>query len=462
MREFELIIDEALVKGLKPRVNYPRNAQILDECFGFRCGQFALEPYNLASNPLPETVDIYYNWPYPQVIRGERYTIVVVRDHVHVEDTVYIASDSYDLTEIFGIDELTFGQGTLMELADFGEYAFMTNGVIMIYWDTTISDWHEITSHASIPMMRTICNFKGQAVGGCVLSDWYDCDETFFVWSKIGEMNFVPELKNEAGYRRDPYGGEVYHVRRLGNDVIGYTSKGITKLVPVSSPAATFGFEEIHDVGLMNRGAVAGNEREHCFLDSNSELWKISNKLEKLGYQSYMQRLVNGDVIINYDSSNGDYYISDGITSFLLSPFGLTEIPQHMSAVWHDRGDIHGLPDTVTGICNTELYEPMIVTGPFDFGYRGTKTIFGLEYAGISTDPRMTVDWRMKQSDEFKRANWTPINDHGFGTLIAASNEFRICFKAESAQAVDWIKARYKMTDLRNVRGVYAAPPRGQ
>lgn len=312
MREFELTIDEAFTKGLRPERRVPRNSQVLTECLGFRIGKYGIEGSRTILNPIPPTVDLFYNWPFPQFIKGERYRFLIVRDHINLEDAVYSLNADYSIaTHIFSVDELTFGLGTLMEVADFGHYAFMTNGVIMIYWDTTIPDWHEIVASATIPMMRTVCNFKGQMIGGCVLSDWFGCDETFIVWSKIGHADFTPDKRNESGYRRDPFGGEVYHVRRLEDNVVVYSSKGITMMHPVSGPASTFGFKELHDVGLANRGAVNGNLKEHLFVDVDHYVWKLNKGgLTRLGYQEYIDNLVYGDIIVNYDSDEGDFYIS--------------------------------------------------------------------------------------------------------------------------------------------------------
>ena len=80
-------------------------------------------------------------------------------------------------------------------------------------------------------MMKTICNFKGQAIGGGVISDWHDCDETFYIWGKIGEMDFTPTMRNTEGFRRCPYGGKIIHVRRLDDNVIGYSDKGVSKWI---------------------------------------------------------------------------------------------------------------------------------------------------------------------------------------------------------------------------------------
>jgi len=467
VREFYTIIDEALLKGLKPEARIPRNSSYLQECSGFRIGKKAIEGIETLRNPLPSALDVYYDWPFPQFLKQERYKILIVRDSVtNMEDVVYSLDASYTATQIFVIDELTYGKGTLMELADFGSYAFMTNGAIMIYWDVGINDWQEVTVHANIPMMRTVCNFKGQMIGGCVLSDWHSCDEKFIVWSKIGEADFTPYRKNEAGFRRDPFGGEVYHVRRLGNNVVVYSSGGITLMNPVTSPAATFGFKEIHKVGLKNRGAMNGDYRQHVFVDLENTAWHLSEEgLKELGYIEYLEELNSGDNIVNFNSYKGDFYISDGVRSLLLSPNGMTNYPNSVNAIWYDDEGSYGLcglPETPSGSIET-----LLVSHVIDMGYRGQKTIFSVELGASSmTDAEVAIDWRMNSSVGFQRTNFVPVNLEGIASIIAAGTEFRICVKssdfARGTADLDYITARWKMTDLRGLRGIYAAPPRGQ
>lgn len=474
MREFYTTIDEALLKGLKSEARTPRNSPALHECLGFRIGKKAIEGIEFLYNPLPPGLSMYYNWPFPQFLKQKKHKILVVRDSaINMEDVVYSLDDHYNATQIFVIDELTYGKGTLMELADFGSYAFMTNGVIMIYWDTGINDWQEAIAHVNIPMMRTVCNFKGQMIGGCVLSAWHDCDDTFIVWSKIGEADFTPHRKNEAGFRRDPFGGEVYHVRRLGDNVIVYSSRGITMMSPTASPAATFGFKELHDVGLKNRGAMNGDYKQHMFIDLEDNVWRLSEKgLEELGYIEYVKALdtthgpgIPNDLIINFDSYKRDFYISDGVKSLLLSPYGMANYPYQVSAVWYDDEDDHGLCGLPESIDPPD-YENLLVSHIIDMGYRAQKTIFSIELGSAAKDAKIAIDWRMHSLVDFQRTAFVPINPEGIATLIVTGTEFRVCVKSDyfvtEFSSLDYITLRWKMTDLRGLRGVYAAPPRGQ
>ncbi len=462
MREYELIIDEAFRNGLSPVDGLTMNAQLLNECYGFRVGPTGLEGYKVLENPLPPTITMHYSWPFPQYITGERYNFLIIRDSItNHEDLVYIISDDHStVTHISTIAELFFGIGTLMEVADFGEYALLTNGVALIYWDPDLAAWVTSTATATIPLIRTICNFKGQAIGGNVQSAWYDCDETFIIWSKIGELNFTPEQDNEAGYRRDPYGGTIHAVRRLSDKAIVYSSKGITAMIPVGEPASTFAFQEVANVGIINQGAVNGSLYRHIYVGSDYRLYEITNEGRKqLGYQQYIEDLQHGDIIVSYEPSHENFYISDGTKTFMLSPHGLSEVPQHPSAIWHVNNESHMLPDTVDPTL------PHVRTSIFDMGYRGLKTIFSLESdATVITGPKAGVDWA-HNLNTWGTGPYITTNDMGITTSIASGNMFM--FKLQFTQVYDLtlitrLKARYKMTDLRGIRGVKAPPPRGQ
>ena len=462
MREFELVIDEALKAGLSPKLTTPSNSQLLYECLGFRCGKLGLGPYKELTNPLPALFSIEYNWPYPQFLVDETYNILVVRDLINMEDVIYTVSDDHaTVTQIAVCDQLTYGSlGTQVELADFGEYAVMVNGVVIVSWDPTLSVWVTTVATATMPLMRTICNFKGQAVGGNVEGVWHDCDDTFYIWSKIGSIDFTPERGNTAGYRRCPYGGVVHNVRRLGDVVAGYSSEGVTFLVPVKEPAVTFGFVEKEDTGIINKGAVNGSLDHQVYVGTDHIIREVTSQgVKELGYQYLMKQLTAGDIIVQYEHSKKNYFFSDGEKTFMLSPQGMTESPQHPSAVWRKGDDAYMLPGSVGA------YDPMIAGQPVDMGYRGQKTTFEMETdANDYTDGEVTVDY-LDESQAWNTHTYTPLNNQSLGSVIASGNAFRLRLKFGSIDSdfrISYLRARYKMTDLRGIRGVYAPPPRGQ
>lgn len=148
--------------------------------------------------------------------------------------------------------------------------------------------------------------------------------------------------------------------------------------------------------------------------------------------------------------------------TYLISPFGMTEVPISSSAIWFD--------DVLYSIPGSDVpptHIPSIVSEIIDFGYRGQKTIFSIEMGTSEVEgAEVALDWRMKITEDFQRTTFVPLNDLGAAVLIVSGVEFRLCMKFSSflplISSLDYAKIRWKMTDLRGLRGVYAAPPRGQ
>lgn len=455
MREHEIVFDEALAKGLNPLSRTRWNSKYLDEFLGFRLGTGGPEIYESLGNPLPAAIDMHYIWPFPRMIIGERYNFLIVR--MAVRDHVWIISDDM-VTASYAGSAL---RGTMFHVADFGEYAYLTNGSGVLYWDTTAEAWVSAGAMTNIPLMRAVCNFRGQAVGGNVVSDWYDCDETYYIWSNIGEMNFTLSRRNESGYRRDPMGGEIMHVAPLGDSVIGYTSKGVTRLFPVGSPAPTFGCSEVHNVGLVNQGAMAASPTTHVYVGKDYHLRKIGNVGElsysvgsvDLGYETQMRLLADEEIAVSYNPLTEDFYIGNSSKTFLLTAQGLSEIPQHPSTVWAAGDTAYMLP------ASEDDFYPLIVTAPFDMGFSGQKTISSIETdAGPVDTPEAAVDYYMTPNS-YETTPYVPMNNQGNCALTAVGNAFRVRFRFQptySDTVIGYLRARFKISDLRAVRGVFS------
>lgn len=463
MREFYFTFD-GLKAGLRRDHRNPRNVQALVECMNAKAYErklgpyvpFVLPAYTFAGAP----VSLSLEWPFPQLIGGTDYDFLVIRDTLNAEDLVYTIGAGGVLTQIGVCDVLTYlAYGDRFDVADFGPYVLMTNGLMMVYYDILGTVWVAGPVIANVPLMGTVCNFRGQAVGGDIRSAWHGCGTDSVVWSMIGEMNFNPDLTNEAGFRNLPFSGSVRRVMELGDYVVVYGSNGILGMQPVSTPAATFGFKEVLDIGIPCKTAVGGNDKEHVFLGSDGWLRKIDATLtvKKLGYYEFMNPL--GEVVVSFDPrEEGEHYISDGVTGYVLTPWGLGQCHQLLSSV-------ERINDEITGIFGDDGdMEYRVKTDTVDLGYRGLKTLQVLEHGLYSpTAARAGVEWR-NDSSAFVDAGSRPLNDQGIVTRPISGAEFRLKFEADNYIDVelDYITARYKMTDMRSIRGIYAPPPRGQ
>ena len=83
--------------------------------------------------------------------------------------------------------------------------------------------------------------------------------------------------------------------------------------------------------------------------------------------------------------------------------------------------------------------------------------------ASFTFNPKVTVGW-LNAMEVWGYGGSVPLNTEGIAVSITSGNNFVIMMKFEyvmSSLSLTYIKVRYKMTDLRGIRGVYAPPLRG-
>jgi len=454
MREFYLELDEYFRNGLRPDASNPVGSPYLVELRNARPSALGLRPYVATSLPYNASQahfidDHVVQWPFPQVFFAKNYRFVGTKERM------YLANDLGVLVSLFGYDS-----AERWDLADMGEYMLAAKDGTGVWERSIIGGWGASTD---LPLCKSLVNLNGQVFMGGLSpwGTWTDLSERHVAWSDIGSSVFSLDRKNEAGYREYDFSGSVVEVKKLGQTVIVYGYNGIAAFLPVAEPVPTFAYKNVARIGLINKGAVAGDDEEHCFVGSDGYVYKLDNqlKLTKVGYQEYMTQLSGGTVVANYDSSEGDYYFSDGVRSFLLTDKGLAEIFQRISTLEYYNGVKYGVSSDDTDSSF------LAVTDRVDFGLRGRKTIECIESAAQSGGSlSAAVDWRNDASEAFRRTEFMPFNKQGVAGIKVSATEFRFVLKCSSyADAfVSSATVRYKMEDMRSIRGVYAPPPRGQ
>lgn len=459
MREFEFTFDNGFKVGLRKHHKNPRNSQALVEAHNMAVTPYGMEPtYNL-TNVLGLEVN---EWPFPQLVCGSNYTYLITRDIARRSYRFYSVALGGTLTFLLEIDDQTFTKGDKQfDVVDVGPYLILTNGKVIVRRDPVTGVLNGFLSRTGLPRTKTLCNFKGQLIGGNVQSSWYSCGESNIIWGAIGSEDFTPGQSNIAGFSRLPLGGTVYATRRLGDVVMVYGSKELAALVPARDPAPTFKLDEMLDTGIVSDGAVGGSLTEHIFIDKSGWLWRLDSnlKLTKLGYQEWMTLLDPSKIIISYDESDRRYFIGDGTISYLLTESGLSTTHQSFTGI----GLWDGERQAVAASSGDQEFR--LETDTLDFGYRGLKTLFTAE-VGIESvhSAEFCYDFKTNRKKEWAKTRWSPLNEQGWGTQIISVNDFRAKLRVSSGSGttVDYMKFRWKMTDLRSIRGVYAAPARGQ
>ena len=445
MKEFETRITESLHKGLRKHHGNFLNVGVPVKCLNTKPSESGLIPIVALTYPITDANGAL-NWPFPQIFGG------VGSNHLATETAIYLINANWSITS-----KLTgLAADEIWDWADYGSYILGTNGSILVQYAS--SAWTSFASATDIPRMSTLCDFKGQLIGGNVKTTWNGCGTSSLIWSEIGNAKFTPTKLNTAGFRNIPWPGDVLKVKRLGDLIVVYGDQGIGMLVPVNDPIATYGFKEVLNIGLASKGAVGGDEHSHVFVDKEGWLWGIEEGQtpKRLGYQEFFSALTAADIMISLDPSEQEFYISDGSKGYLLTPWGLCETYQRFTSLFRSGSTTYG---PVSDGSDTSF---TLTTDTLDYGLRGFKTMTTIEL-GVNTGEvdqgvDISVYYRSNKKSAFSQSSWIHTNPNGVAMPVKTAEEFRISVKADSylGMKLDYINARIKLPDRRFVRGIYA------
>jgi hypothetical protein len=276
----------------------------------------------------------------------------------------------------------------------------------------------------------------------------------------FGKSFFLELLKrNELGWMPMRWDGEVLCVKSIGNNVAVYGNNGISILLMTNGNLQqdvppTFGIMDMSRVGVMNRACVAGDDRMHIFLGNDYRLYSMAEgKIERLDYQEHMSRLIGASTVITYDSVENQYFISDGVTSFLLNTSGLTEVTIKPTSVIPYRG-------VSVGVFNPVFNEEVeIQTQVFDMGIRGIKTVASVNL-GMQTDTPVyvAIKTRYGPGEDWITSRFVKTNKEGNVTLRVSGVDFIVIIKADDYTefTLDSIQVKWQASDKRTIRGIYA------
>lgn len=385
---------------------------------------------------------------------------LIWRYHIFKMLILSTATAFYEIESDWSLTELvtSLTTGDVWDIANFGSYALAANGNAMVERNTTTGNWAALTSSADIPRVLTLCNFKGQCIGGNVKTTWHGCSTNSLVWSEIGSIKFAPTKLNTAGFRNISWPGDILRVKRLGDTVIVYGEEGIGVLVPVNEPAPTFGFKNVMNVGIPAKGAVGGDEHVHVFVDEEGYLWIMTEGQapKRLGYQEFFSALTAASIVVAHDPSEQEFYISDGSTSYLLTPYGLCETYQRVTSAVRISNTTHGPFSSGSDTSFT------ITTDTLDFGIRGFKTLatveLGVDTGGVSQAVQVGTQQRANKTGAFSSLSYINTSPNGVAMPIRTAEEFRVSVKAAAygGMNLDYINLRVKLVDRRSIRGLYA------
>ena len=288
-----------------------------------------------------------------------------------------------------------------------------------------------------------------------------------YIDSEYGNSNpLIMDIlsKNEQGFAPMEFKEDIYAVRPLGDFIIVYGEQGIQAMRPVTSPSPTMQMIPIKSPGLECRGAVAGDNDRHIYLDQSGTLQMITSdlKVTTLGYKDYLYSLLGGTVIIShsaeYDYDNfGKFYISNSTSGFQLTKNGLSQTKQYVkSAVFYNSATV-GFDTNACVIVNAE---GSILIEEFDFELSGIKTIewVRLGYLSLATDVQIAIDYRysMKHSDTWTTSSYRNVNTEGVAYFPITGVEFRLRVKIADYTKLElsYVEFGIKHSDQRYKRSI--------
>ena len=443
MREFSTSIQDAFSKGLRKHHDNPRNNEALVECYNAKPSPGGLIPFKPITDPFTGAT---VSWPFPQLFIGKNYRIYCT------ETKVYELS-----TWTFGTVKVTTTGSGRWDFIDFGTYFILVNGAKIVTIDPSDGSYTASDSLTNIPRFATGCAFRGRIVGGNIKTTWHGTGVNDVIWSRPGEANFTPDKSQRAGFMPMFWEGEVLRTLTLGKSVIVYGDNGISQLYPTIEPVPTFGKNDVMDIGIPAKAAVGGDKHVHAFVDTNNWLWKWEDGKapEKLGYQEFMENLTAASIVVSYDPGEKEFYISDGVTCYLLSSYGLCEVYQLPTTVV-------GLDGTSYGVfTDTEDYEFRTKIDTFDFRVRGFKTLTEMElglyhpatYGDASVVAYGSTYIRSAKTDTFAQTTkgWLQVNSSGLLFPGVTAEEFRPQVKVSRFENVklDYVRLHVKFSDHR-------------
>ena len=495
-RTFSLTFDDELQQGLRPDFRIGRNKGALTKCKNMKPSPGGLMGIPALTFPFSRTAFYTLAWPFPQLIKGRGVTLLVGNDEIYYVNegtdpwTYGNNSPGYTNKTAVALTALDGGAAAADEawhFVDFGSgFWVLLNGSVCIMQTGAHNVPSEITSDyannvyvwdTSTPQTGTQLYSKGiTLLGGFGSTDtdtqWDALGENVVVWGSPGMgdslWHFMSSLMtadleqwhlrvNLRNYAVMPFKGQVKRMLPLGDDtVMVYGEDGVAALTWGPS-TGSFGVKEILPYGVQGRCAAqtdARNER-HIWIDEEGCIWSIDRNLQpqRLDYSEWTNSMLSNQIVISYDPSEQDWWICDGTTCLVLTPFGMGESTQIPSSLVHADGALCGIFATGAGETTMQL-----IFDTFDMATREIKRMNHIHF-GMTDVTSATATARMKYNmgTTWKTGSATRFNTEGQAYLGKCGVDFQLQLDATlgtTAPKVDYGKIAWQKHGKAADRGI--------
>ncbi len=383
------------------------------------------------------------DFPFPQFVLGKSQNYLFTESAIYPvsADRATIASVQTIYNPATGTASAITAGGA-WHVADFHKTFVAANGSCMV-WKSDWVNSSRIYATASGP--GTVCGYKGRLIAGgfnnsffnnevdtyintmltMATSYWgHNKDETlasgfgenWVYWSNIGELDllryFFPDIaasgvegdaavttlasrygstdrfslwdlkKNQFGFMPMEWAGKVHQVKPMRDFVLVYGEGGVSAIIPHSEPQPTFGLEEqVLQVGISQRGAVGGDNKQHLFIDNTGFAWMIDSKLQltQLDYREFFEPMLEDDnLLITFSARDREFHIATEEEGYVLNAQGLSRALTMATSLFFSAGSLLGIQ------CPYEEVDTNRVVNP-EFKPYGSQETFGWRGEGTAS-----------------------------------------------------------------------------
>lgn len=154
MREYTLVFQKGLGKGLRNSKRTPRNTEVLVQSIGCFPEDLVARAISDLTASWLDTSSLTVAFPYPQIFSLTQTVLVCTAT------TIYEYSAGSFLLAITSLPE-----GSTWTVADYGRYLILTNGACLVTRDGITGEWDKYVGCA-IPPCLCLCDINGQLLVG--------------------------------------------------------------------------------------------------------------------------------------------------------------------------------------------------------------------------------------------------------------------------------------------------------
>lgn len=241
----------------------------------------------------------------------------------------------------------------------------------------------------------------------------------------------------EMGFFRPRYCGPIRCMKELGDALIVYGRDGICALTRTE---AGYVETQLLDQGVPTRTSVAGDDQEHMFVTNQKDIYSLAPSAAPkwMEFAEHIGNLTIGSLVVTFDPGLRYWWFADGATSYCWTGFGLGQSSAVIPSSILRMQDATGVLGTAITASDPQTVRMVsaILSMPNRQTYEASSAdIHCLEADSSSWTANM--DWRLKNSDSFRRPTAIDSPDRGRTFVKKTGVDMRLVLTAPNYKDQD-------------------------